>query len=375
MKQFANEGEYLIHLVVCVMKEEQPLEMPEGLDFEKVYSLACYHSVANIAYYGIEKLSRKPEEELLRKWSQVRDKAIIKDLTQQNEYEQIATKLSEEKMWFIPLKGMILKRYYPQSDFRTMSDIDLLIDEANAPVARKVMFSLGYEVERYGAGAHDVYLKKPVMNVEIHRQLFGVHAGKEYNQIFRNILESCNQSSEYCYEMEINTFFVYMIAHAAKHYDHGGTGLRSFLDIWVFLKKFQEQLDWSRIDEMLQVEDMQEKCHDFMQLPRIFFEDAPCDGKYEEMKAFVMHAGTYGTLKEMVQQDIQKKGKAGYVFRQIFPTVEMMKSNFPILKKAPVLLPFVWLYRLLVKPVVNYQKTKKKLQTLMGYQKDDKSNL
>ncbi len=372
MNQFTNESEYLIHLVVCVMKGEQPLEMPEELDFRQVYSLACYHSVANIAYYGIEKLSKKPEQELLRKWSQVRDKAIIKDLTQQNEYAQIAAKFSDEKMWFIPLKGTILKRYYPQSDFRTMSDIDLLIDETNAPVAKKVMLSLGYEVEGYGAGAHDVYLKKPVMNVEVHRQLFGVHAGGEYNQIFEKVLECCNPVSEYCYEMEINTFFVHMIAHVAKHYDHGGTGLRSFLDIWVFLKEYREKLDWSRIDEMLQVEDMQEKCHDFMRLTEIFFGDATCDGKYEEMKQFVLHAGTYGTMKEQVQQDIQRKGKAGYVFCQIFPTMEMMKSNFPILKKAPVLLPFVWLYRLLVKPIANHKKTKSKIKTLIGFHKSGK---
>lgn len=366
MKQFLNESEYLLHLIVSVMQGEQPEEMPENLDFEKVYSLSGYHSVANIAYYGIEKLERKPEAELLRQWSQVRDKAIIKDLIQQNEFSQISEKFSEGKIWFVPLKGTILKRLYPQSDFRTMSDIDILIEEKNAPVVRKIMTSLGYDIENYNTGVHDVYFKKPVMDVEIHRQLFGLYSG-EYNQIFQNILERCDQVSEYHYEMERNTLFVYLIAHMAKHYKNGGTGLRSFLDIWVFLKAYHDLLDWEQIDRMLEVADMRENCNDFMRLTEILFEGAESDEKYEKMKRFVLHAGTYGTVQEMVEQSIRKEGRIGYVFHQCFPSLKMMQSNFPILRKLPILVPFFWLYRLLVRPIVNHKRVWGKIKILMHY--------
>ena len=41
----------------------------------------------------------------------------------------------------------------------------------------------------------------------------------------------------------------YMTAHEYKHYSAGGTGLRSLLDVYLFLRKFGKSLDFDYISQ------------------------------------------------------------------------------------------------------------------------------
>lgn len=43
------------------------------------------------------------------------------------------------------------------------------------------------------------------------------------------------------------TFFAYLLAHGMKHYELGDTGIRTFMDIHLFLQHCGERLDLERI--------------------------------------------------------------------------------------------------------------------------------
>ena len=58
MQQFANEYEYLVHLLQCAISDEQPVEKPAELSFEKVFEYGRTHEVANIAYVSLLKLKK-----------------------------------------------------------------------------------------------------------------------------------------------------------------------------------------------------------------------------------------------------------------------------------------------------------------------------
>ena len=62
MKTFTGEHEYLLHLLSSVITCTQPCEKPEALSFQRIFDIAADHSVANTAFYAIEKLSVKPDE-------------------------------------------------------------------------------------------------------------------------------------------------------------------------------------------------------------------------------------------------------------------------------------------------------------------------
>lgn len=61
-------------------------------------------------------------------------------------------------MLYLPLKGIIMKDYYPSVGMRQMSDNDILFDADAWERMEKHMISEGYKAEYVGKG-HDVYHK------------------------------------------------------------------------------------------------------------------------------------------------------------------------------------------------------------------------
>ena len=171
----ADTYAYLIRLLGSLLCGAEPPRPPEGCSASELMHLAQRHSVAGMAYYAAEKLPIS--EPVASPWRQIRDKALVKDITQQMELESLCAALSGAGIRFLPLKGCVIKGLYPQSDMRTMSDIDILIDERNAAAARGVMEGLGYSCEHFGYDIHDIYYKPPVMNVAFRRGRQGIRRG------------------------------------------------------------------------------------------------------------------------------------------------------------------------------------------------------
>ena len=360
MATFSNEWEYLIHLLSSALRNEKPGEKPDNISFEQLFSLARYHSVANMAFYSIERLENRPEKELFAKWTEVRDKEIMKDIIQSTEQEQLFSALSASGVRFIPLKGSVLKTLYPQSDFRTMSDIDLYIDDADTEKSKAVMLSLGYEINRLEHGVHDVYYKKPVMNVEIHRDLFG-EGGQEFSPVFGELWSKCTADGMR-YDLENDFFLTYVIAHGIKHYTLGGTGIRTFMDIHVYLQ--QKGADLNRIYSLCEKAGQRELCEDFVKLADVWFGSGEYTDKLREMAEYVIRGGTYGTFENQMEQGIKKQGKLKFILSRIFPSVNYAREQFPVLRRMPFLLPVFWVVRWFKFFTVNRKENAAKIKAL-----------
>lgn len=361
---FSSEVDYLIHLLNCVLRNEHPQEMPDTLNFEKLFELAQFHSVANLSFYAVEKLKKKPEPELMKKWAEVRDKAICKDIIQQTEFENIAAAFNEHNMKFLPLKGIIIKNLYPQTDMRLMSDIDILIEEKCAAEAKEIMLSLGYYADYTEIGYHDVYMKKPIMNVEIHRRLFGTshkNLAKAFNSKVWNMAE---HYKDFQYRFKKSEFFVHILSHSAMHYVFGGTGIRSFMDIWVYYNKYRSELDLTLFEKILDKETA-ELCRDLLAVSEIWFGDKENDGSYNEIIKYVLSSGTYGVVSNVVSNQL-KEGKLKYLLRNIFLPYSAMLFTFPFLKKAPFLLPVCWIIRPFIKIFTKHRVFAVKIKALFN---------
>jgi len=114
-----------------------------------------------------------------------------------------------------------------------------------------IMLSHSYTAEHYGVGNHDVYMKPPVLNFELHTSLFGsAHAEplyKYYADTKRLLIK--DEGNNYGYHFSDEDFYVYMTAHEWKHYSGSGTGIRSLLDCYVYCKIKGENLNRNYITE------------------------------------------------------------------------------------------------------------------------------
>lgn len=345
MAKFNDEYDYLFHLLSCVLNGTQPEELPESLDFQRLFKIACHHSVANMAFYAVEKLKNGPEEELRKKWSIVRDKAILREMSQQHEFDLICSMLKQNHMRCLPVKGIFLKDLYPQRDMRMMADIDILLDNENVIKMRTILPSMGYQSDEMDEDDHDAYFKRPVMNIEIHRCLFG-RGGAKFAEMFADPWQYATEISPYVWSFNTTWFFIYLFAHLEKHYEFAGTGIRTVMDIWVYINAYKDALDWDFIYAQFDKIGSLDFLKDILELCEIWFNNKPHSSKFDEMTAYILDSGTYGKKSTMIAHQKERKGKFGYVLYRAFIPLKQMKPLYPILRKAPFLLPFFWIVRL-----------------------------
>lgn len=93
-----------------------------------------------------------------------------------------------------------------------------------------------------------MYYKRPFMNIEMHRNMIDekYEFAKYYQNIWSKLIKSDNKNYEYYLTDE--DYYIYLVAHLAKHFANGGTGIRSIIDIYIYLEHKRE-LNWKYINE------------------------------------------------------------------------------------------------------------------------------
>lgn len=340
---------YVIHLAKCALKNEYPKEKPDNLAWSEIFRLADMHMISNMIWYSVDKLKSKPEAELWTKWTEIKNKAVVKDITQRNEFKKIISAFEDEKMRCMPVKGIFLKKMYPKSDFRTMSDIDILVVPENLQRAGDILRSLGYICNSAGKATHDVYFKAPVMNIEIHKQLFSDISANDLSQYYKDIFINSDKidGCEFAYKMTDEEFYIYVLSHFYKHYSNMGSGIRSVIDVYVLNNTLYEGLDKQSLNNKLKKLQLLNFRNEITELSEMWFESRKETPELTGISEYIIGSGTYGTTLNNINNQIKKKGRAGYFVYCAFPPLANMKDIYPALNKAPFLLPLFWIWRLI----------------------------
>ena len=319
--------------------------------YQDVSFIFKFHSLEPILYHAYQKglLEITPEEQKqLEKTYQL---AIYKTATQEAEFNNIKESLSLNKIPFLPIKGQWVRSCYPTPEMRTMADLDILVSKSCLIDVKKIMISLGYTFVHEG-GNHDVYHKKPFMNVEIHRNM--IDESYSLSKYYRNIWERVHHQA-YTSECSLSheDHYLFIVAHSAKHYGAGGTGVRSVLDVYFYWKKFPDMDENYLAQELVKLNlvTYEQNIH---ALSQGWFEGKPMSEEVELMGEYILGSGVYGTISHSLvsNETLQDETKSlnlrkwNYLWSRAFPTWHKMIQIFPILKKVPVLLPFCYLIRI-----------------------------
>ena len=90
-----------------------------------LFKLSKRHDLAHLIGDALDKNGLLPDEtEAKKRFLQERNMAVFRIEQLQYEFEQICQTLEETKIPFLPLKGSVLRGYYPESWMRTSCDID-----------------------------------------------------------------------------------------------------------------------------------------------------------------------------------------------------------------------------------------------------------
>lgn len=377
-------SEFLIYLMACSLQGTKPEEaLLANIDMEALLRLAKAHSVSAMVCMALEQTDafRCAEETTRLKWLDAKNKAVRKNMLLDAERHQLEKEFAEHGIWYMPLKGSILKDWYPKFGMREMADNDILFDASKRKEVKAIFQGRGYTVKGYNKSNHDEYEKPPIYNFEMHVSLFhGMY--KELTEQYENVKERLLpvDGTAYQFAFTPEDFYVFVLAHAHKHYSHSGTGIRTLADIYIMNQKLGGTMNWEYVDSELrglgifsyerESRELAQKLFGIAELPT----EANLSEAEQQMLAYYLGASTYGTIENRTLNQMQKLQPDGgaitvhtkrkYLLSRIFPGREWCKACAPTVYKYPVLLPFFWVWRLAVKGVKRRDIAKQELEAI-----------
>lgn len=289
---------------------------------------------------------------------------IRRDSIQMIEIRKIAEEFNKCKIKHIFLKGAVIRSIYPSSFLRGMGDIDVFILKEQLKMANLILTDLGFINSSTTPNAVSFHKGKDLI-VDLHLRLDSVFEDR-FSGLF-------GEEWNYAYLIEQSTYrfnpefeLAYLIYHLAKHFRNSGIGIRSILDIGVYINHYKDSFSVNQFIEYLHKANLnlfasyllnfQERYFGFefqkliQHLPLIDPE------VLDDILDWVVSTGVHGKSKEynvnvsnIATQSIQGNAKSytqlRYIFIRVFPPRKLMLIRYPFLSKFGVLLPICWLLR------------------------------
>lgn len=377
-------SEFLIYLMACSLQGTKPEEaLLANIDMEALLRLAKAHSVSAMVCMALEQTDafQHTAETTRLKWLDAKNKAIRKNMLLDAERKTISHELETQGIWYMPLKGSILKDWYPKPGMREMADNDILFDPSGREQVREIFQNRGYKTISFRKGNHDVYEKAPIYNFEMHVSLFhGTYKEltKQYENVKERLLPVDGTAYQFAFTPE--DFYVFVLAHAYKHYSHSGTGIRTLADIYVMNRHLGDIMDRDEVEQKLtQLGIAEYEQHSRVLAEKLFSAVRPLAEieLTEDEKGMLLYycdATTYGTVDNRVNnrlhelqensENIKLWTKVKYCCVRLFPERDFCKYAYPFVYKHPWTLPFFWVWRIVDRCITNKKNVQQELKAL-----------
>lgn len=346
----------------------EPADRVSGVQPEELHRLAAVHKLVPVVY---EALSGEPEAfgEARLRWKQEATLSVALQAKRTEAALRLCAALNAVDVPYALVKGLICRSLYPHPDHRASADEDLFVLPEHRAACEAVLEAQGLVCAEPGETESNWSCAESGLAIELHLQLFSeeYEAERRMNAYFREAAARCE--FETVSGVPVRTLapqdhFLLLVCHALKHFHYSGFGLRTLSDIGLFATRYGSRFDWTEIRRMLDEVGGMVFCSHVLHIcqTQFVYDGAAAGyipeiaGSDEALLTDVLDAGVYGqsTMSRkhsanIVLQNLKHaepgSGRGG-VLHALFPPRAALVSRYPALKKAPVLLPAVWLARI-----------------------------
>mgnify|MGYP002555448727 CR=1 FL=1 len=132
------------------------------------YQICKKHNLTALMAEVLDRMDVDKRSPIYQRWQMEKNQAVYKNVLMDVEREEIIAFFEEKNIWYLLLKGLIIREYYPNPALREMSDNDILVDRKYMKDIYDFMVGRGYSIKGYGTSNHDEYLKNIEEYDEIH---------------------------------------------------------------------------------------------------------------------------------------------------------------------------------------------------------------
>ena len=299
---------------------------------------------------------------------------VYRSVLLEEEVKAFAARMEEAQVPYAFFKGCELRDLYPTPELRTMGDVDVLVRDEDMARTAAVLRELGYRKEEGGSAVW--VLKKDRFSYEVHRRLaFGTYWNKvDYEGYFAGAFSRLipGEGSRRFFSPEDH--FVFLCFHLAKHLNSSGAGIRMVMDLALFLKQHQREMDWGYLWEQARMLQMERFIKTILCAVKEWFgipseddlvrekaaDEWPVETAtvltLEKLAHYIMTGGIFGFERDdsirRLRKGVDGRGKEAAIlikarafWKLIFPPLKHMTYFMPALEKYPVLLPAAWVKR------------------------------
>jgi hypothetical protein len=234
--------------------------LPDSIDWTELKVHAEQHGLSPIVLDGIERLPEKqrPPQVFLLEW--------IGDVLQNYEcrYKQYGKAISELATFYnrhgfqmMVLKGYACSLDWPKPEHRPTGDIDIWLFGQQKEADETLAKEKGIEIDA-SHHHHTVFYWGEFM-VENHYDFINVHHHKshvELEVILKELGQDDSQSIELYGEKvflpSANLHALFLLKHLTLHFSTGEINLRQLLDWAFFVKAHGKDVDWERIESVIE---------------------------------------------------------------------------------------------------------------------------
>ena len=321
------------------------IEMLSEEELEALYRLAKAHDVAHLLADALDKQGLLRDEGVSRIFRKQQLLSVYRCEQMRYAFNEICTVLEQKQIPYVPLKGSVLRQYYPEEWMRTSCDIDILVHSQDIDRAVKALVeTCGYTTDNK-MNYHDISLRSPMgIHLELHFSI------KENMDNIDGLLEKvwdyaiCDEDAGCRYSQTKEYFLFHHVAHMSYHFVHGGCGIKPFMDMFIIMSTMR--YDDSLVRTYCKQCGIEEFYNHVLYVTDVWFGTKPHTVLSRNIESYVLSGGVYGTIENKVKVAQSKQGsKIKYALSRIFVPYDTLVLLYPILHKHKVLFPIMQVWR------------------------------
>ena len=177
------------------------------------------------------------------------------------------------------------------------------------------------------------------VHIELHYKLMEQDTVNRTEEILDNVWEYVDENGK----MNDEFFYFYFIAHTAKHFRHGGCGIKPLLDLWILINKLPQN---EKRDTLLEQGSLIKFEKNLVKLTAVWFSDAASDELTDKITRYILLGGVYGKKEQYVLVGRAKEGgRLKYVLSRMLLPYDTIRYQYPVLNKHKYLTPFFQVVR------------------------------
>ena len=353
-------------LNASIHKKKVNIQLYNEINWDEMLKLSVEHNVTSLVYYGLKNsnLIENIPSDIINDFKKQTFFSSSFQLKHINTISEVLRLFHKNDIETVVLKGLVVRNFYSNAEFRTMGDADIVVKKEKLDKAINLLRDLGYE--EYERTNVDICFIKGSSRIELHWNLINqgrINGGENFENNIWNELITAKVGDEDALSLNYEDLAVHLFVHLIKHLADKGCGIRHFCDLVVLLESKEDEINWDSFWEKINEYKLEKStkivfyiCTEYLGMNIKYKVDSKEYINEEYLQILlndIMNHGVFGKSNEeetfaraaAFNGDENEASPLKQYLKVFFPPVKRLMENYSYAEKYKILIPVAYIHR------------------------------